>query len=67
MSWGKGKSKAGSGGKRGHSNMDHWLFNDEEKEIARRRLRLEEKREIRAGLAEAAPPKARPKVPPRGR
>jgi hypothetical protein len=53
MGWGKGKTRAGSGGKRGHSNMDHWLFNDEEKEYARRRARLEGKEAVRAATGEA--------------
>lgn len=53
MSWGKGKVKGGSGGKRGHSNMDHWLFNSEEKENARVRSRLETREQVREGIREA--------------
>jgi hypothetical protein len=48
----KGKANAGQGGKRGHSNMDHWVFNDEVKEAARKQRRLQAKTEIDAGLAE---------------
>ena len=48
----KGKADAGQGGKRGHSNMDHWVFNDEAKEAARKQRRLQAKDEIIAGLAE---------------
>lgn len=48
----KGLTDAGQGGKRGHSNMDHWEFNDEIKSAARKRRRLAAKIEINAGLAE---------------
>ena len=48
----KGRPDAGQGGKRGHSNMDHWEFNDEIKEAARKRRRLRAKIEIKDGLAE---------------
>ena len=48
----KGKADAGQGGKRGHSNMDHWVFNDEIKEAARKQRRLQAKDEINAALAE---------------
>ena len=48
----KGLPDAGQGGKRGHSNMDHWEFNDEIKEAARKRRRLRAKIEIKDGLAE---------------
>lgn len=40
----KGPTEGGSGGKRGHSNMEHWGFTDEIKEAARRQRRLEDKR-----------------------
>ena len=52
MAIGKGRADAGQGGKRGHSNMDHWVFNDEVKEAARKQRRLQAKIEIDAGLAE---------------
>lgn len=48
----KGLADAGQGGKRGHSNMDHWEFNEEIKSAARKRRRLEAKIEIKDGLAE---------------
>jgi hypothetical protein len=48
----KGLSDAGQGGKRGHSNMDHWEFNEEIKEAARKRRRLAARIEIRDGLGE---------------
>ncbi len=48
----KGKPDAGQGGKRGHSNMDHWEFNEEIKEAARKRRRISAKTEITEGLVE---------------
>jgi hypothetical protein len=38
----KGPSEGGSGGKRGHRNMEHWGFNDEVKDAARSRRRLDD-------------------------
>jgi hypothetical protein len=49
----KGRADAGQGGKRGHSNMDHWEFNEEIKEAARKRRRLEAKEQISLGLTES--------------
>ena len=46
----KGKTEGGSGGKLGHSNMDHWVTTEEIKESTRKRRRLEEKREVREDL-----------------
>ena len=48
----KGLADAGQGGKRGHSNMDHWEFNDEIKEAARKRRRLAARIEVKDGLDE---------------
>lgn len=48
----KGLPDAGQGGKRGHSNMDHWEFNEEIKAAARKRRRHEAKIKIKEGLAE---------------
>ena len=48
----KGLADAGQGGKRGHSNMDHWEFNEEIKKAARKRRRLAAKIEIKDGLGE---------------
>lgn len=42
----KGPSEGGSGGKRGHSNMEHWGYSDEVKSAARQRRRLDDKRVI---------------------
>lgn len=46
------KSSGGSGGKRGHSNMDHWFFNDETKTAARTQRRIEGKKASREGISE---------------
>jgi hypothetical protein len=43
----KGPSEGGSGGKLGHSGMDHWGYTDEVKETARRRRRIEDKEVVR--------------------
>lgn len=39
----KGKTEGGSGGKRGHSNMNHWVKTEEIKDGARRQRRQEDK------------------------
>ena len=46
MAWGKGKTEKGQGGKLGHSNRDGWGYHDEEKDIAKKQRRLEQKRFI---------------------
>jgi hypothetical protein len=48
----KGKSDGGSGGKRGHSNMNHWMHTDEIKSAARKTRRLEAQSEITAEVAD---------------
>ena len=50
----KGKSDAGQGGKRGHSNMDHWDYTEAIKAAARKQRRLEAKTKIKEGLEELA-------------
>jgi len=35
------KQEGGNGGKRGHSNMDHWMTTEEHKDTARKRRRLD--------------------------
>ena len=47
-----GPSEGGSGGKRGHRNMEHWGFTDEVKEFARRRRRLDDRLLARSELDE---------------
>lgn len=46
MGIGKGPTEGGSGGKRGHSGMEHWGFTDEVKEAAKRRRRMEDKEAV---------------------
>lgn len=46
MAWGKGKTEKGQGGKLGHSNRDGWGYHDEEKVIAKKQRRLEQKKLI---------------------
>jgi hypothetical protein len=50
MSIRKGPTEGGSGGKRGHSNMEHWGYTEEVKEAAKRRRRIEDKRAAREEL-----------------
>ncbi len=52
MAISKGKVEGGQGGKRGHSNMDHWEFTEEIKLAARKRRRLAAKAEIKLALTE---------------
>lgn len=47
MSTVKGPTEGGSGGKRGHSNMDHWLLTEEIKESSKVRRRNNAKKEVR--------------------
>lgn len=55
----KGPTEGGSGGRRGHSNMEHWGFTDEVKEAARRRRRLEDKSEVKRQQTDSeTPPKS---------
>jgi hypothetical protein len=46
----KGPSEGGSGGKRGHSGMEHWGFTEEVKQAARKRRRLDDKKVVRDEL-----------------
>jgi hypothetical protein len=52
MGIGKGKTEGGQGGKLGHSNQDHWEYTEEVKLAARKRRRLEAKKQTSEGLAE---------------
>jgi hypothetical protein len=51
MAIGRGKPDGGQGGKRGHSNMDHWEYTEEVKLAARKRRRLEAKKQTSEALA----------------
>jgi len=48
----KAPTEGGSGGKRGHSNMEHWITTEEIKQSSTRRRRKEDKIKIAAGLKE---------------
>ncbi len=52
MSNTKGPSEGGSGGKRGHSNMEHWGHTDEVKEAARVQRRQDDEHNTKLGLEE---------------
>jgi len=45
-------TEGGSGGKRGHSNMEHAVYSGEHKEASRTRRRLEAKKQEREAVAE---------------
>ncbi len=47
-------SEGGSGGKRGHSNMEHWTYSDEIKKAARRKRRQEDDMTAQEGFEETA-------------
>jgi hypothetical protein len=47
-------SEGGSGGKRGHSAMEHWAFTAEIKDAARVRRRLGDREAVKEGLAEVS-------------
>lgn len=44
-------TEGGSGGKRGHSNMEHAVYSSEHKQASRVRRRLEAKQQERQALA----------------
>lgn len=52
MAISKGPAEGGQGGKRGHSNMDHWEFTEEIKRAAKKRRRLGAKTEIKLARIE---------------
>ena len=54
----KTKTEGGSGGKRGHSNMDHWAYTDEVKEAARTQRRMGDKKATQDGINELASKRA---------
>jgi hypothetical protein len=47
-------SEGGSGGKRGHSAMEHWVFTAEIKDAARIRRRIDNREAVKDGLAEGS-------------
>ena len=52
MAISKGRSDGGQGGKRGHSNMDHWDFTEDIKLAAKKSRRLEAKSDVKEGADE---------------
>ena len=52
MARNKGPTEGGSGGKRGHSGMEHWEKTDEIKKATRGQRRVEDKAAARDGTAE---------------
>ena len=57
----KGPSEGGSGGGLGHSNMEHWGYTDEVKSAAKRRRRMNDKREVEEQSAEHNAPNSEQK------
>jgi hypothetical protein len=47
-------SEGGSGGKRGHSAMEHWAFTAEIKDAARIRRRVGDREAVKEGLVEVS-------------
>ncbi len=52
MSVDKGPTEGGSGGKRGHSNMEHWMRTEVLKQNSKVNRRTESKKQIREELRE---------------
>ncbi len=52
MSISKGKADGGQGGKLGHSNQDHWEYTEEIKLAAKKRRRLQSRKQTAEGLKE---------------
>lgn len=52
MAIGKGKPDGGQGGKLGHSNQDHWEYTEEVKLAAKKRRRLQARRQTSDALSE---------------
>ena len=46
----KGPAEGGSGGKRGHSGMEHWTNTEELKDSSRKHRRKEDKNEVGQGI-----------------
>lgn len=55
----KTPTEGGSGGKRGHSNMEHWVYTAEIKDAARVQRRIADKKEVDLGREEATPVRKR--------
>ncbi len=49
----KGPTEGGAGGKKGHSNMEHWTHTEELKDSSNKRRRHDDVRYSKEGIAEA--------------
>jgi hypothetical protein len=52
MAIAKGKTDGGQGGKRGHSNQDHWDYTEAIKLAAKKSRRLQARKQTSEGLKE---------------
>jgi len=52
MSIVKDPTEGGSGGKRGHSNMEHWGYTEEVKDNSKSQRRIDDKSESDEGVEE---------------
>ena len=59
----KQPSEGGSGGKRGHSNMERRVYNDEIKEASRRKRRKDDDAAAEEGLEDVADERQVPGAP----
>ena len=48
----KGPTEGGSGGKRGHSGMEHWTHTEELKDTSCKHRRKEDKKEVNQGVSD---------------
>lgn len=55
MGFPKLKTEGGSGGKRGHSNMSHWITTEEIKVAAKKQRRAEARQTVRTSLLAVDP------------
>ncbi len=56
----KGPTEGGAGGKKGHSNMEHWTHTGELKDASNKRRRQNDVRDSRKGVAETQKKSIRP-------
>lgn len=55
MGYPRGPTEGGSGGQRGHSNMEHWGFTAEVKKAARKRRRLNDRQVVTEQIKDHEP------------
>lgn len=56
----KGPTEGGAGGKKGHSNMEHWTHTEELKDASSKRRRQDDVHYSREGVAESQKKSIRP-------